>query len=35
VALVLDTGVLYAALDTDDPDHDRCARLMGLTDEQL
>jgi len=35
VALVLDTGVLYAALDTDDPDHDRCARLLEASEEQL
>jgi uncharacterized protein len=35
VALVLDTGVLYAALDESDPDHDRCAALLEESDEQL
>ncbi|MGH2748471.1 MAG: type II toxin-antitoxin system VapC family toxin [Actinomycetota bacterium] len=35
MALVLDTGVVLAALDAEDPDHDRCAELMGDADEQL
>jgi predicted nucleic acid-binding protein len=35
VALVLDTGILYAALDSSDPDHKRCARLLEQTDEDL
>jgi predicted nucleic acid-binding protein len=33
MALVLDTGPLLAALDTADPDHDRCAALIGKTPE--
>jgi predicted nucleic acid-binding protein len=28
MALVLDTGVVYAALDADDDDHERCAALL-------
>jgi uncharacterized protein len=28
MALVLDTGVLYAALDASDPDHEACAKLL-------
>jgi len=35
VALVLDTGVLYAALDTEDPDHRACAELISGAAEQL
>ena len=35
MALVLDTGVLYAALDESDPDHDRCDRLLQDSTEQL
>lgn len=35
MALVLDTGVVYAALFRDDPDHGRCAELLVDTDEQL
>lgn len=35
MALILDTGVLYAALDEEDPDHDACASLLTETDEQL
>lgn len=35
MALVLDTGVLYAALDETDPAHDACAELIGGTDEAL
>ncbi len=33
MALVLDTGPLLAALDAADPDHDRCAMLIGETRE--
>jgi uncharacterized protein len=33
MALVLDTGPLLAALDTADPDHRRCATLIGETRE--
>jgi len=35
MALVLDTGPLLAALDAADPDHDRCAELLGEVDEDL
>lgn len=35
MALVLDTGVIYAALDGADPDHERCAELLGDSSEQL
>jgi len=35
VALVLDTGVLYAALDLEDPDHDACAELIAGSTEPL
>jgi predicted nucleic acid-binding protein len=35
MALVLDTGPLLAALDAADPDHDRCARLIGETRQDL
>jgi hypothetical protein len=35
VALVADTGVLYAALDSNDPDHSACAALIGGIDEQI
>ena len=35
MALVLDTGVIYAALDTADDDHERCASLLADSDEQL
>jgi uncharacterized protein len=34
VALVLDSGVLLAALDGADPDHEACAELIGETKEQ-
>lgn len=34
MALVLDTGVLYAALDDSDPDHERCRDLLAETSEQ-
>ena len=33
MALVLDTGPLLAALDAADPDHERCATLIGETHE--
>ena len=35
MALVLDTGVLYGALDESDPDHAACAALVEETPEQL
>jgi predicted nucleic acid-binding protein len=35
VSLVLDTGVVLALLDGDDPDHDRCVRLVHNTRETL
>jgi uncharacterized protein len=35
VALVLDTSVLFAALDADDPDHERCAGLLADSEELL
>src|ERR1700689_1768462 len=35
MALVLDTGPLLAALDAADPDHDRCASLVGEAREDL
>jgi predicted nucleic acid-binding protein len=35
MALVLDTGVLYAALDASDPDHGRCADLLERATEDL
>jgi predicted nucleic acid-binding protein len=35
VALICDTGPLLAALDAADPDHDRCARLLTESDEDL
>jgi predicted nucleic acid-binding protein len=35
MALVLDTSVLLAALDAADPDHGRCAMLVGGTSENL
>jgi predicted nucleic acid-binding protein len=35
VALICDTGPLLAALDAADPDHERCARLLTTTDEDL
>lgn len=35
MALVLDTGVLYAALDESDRDHRACAELLETTAEQL
>lgn len=35
MALVLDSGVVFAALDADDPDHAPCARLVSDADESL
>lgn len=35
MALVLDTGVVYAALDEGDADHDVCAVLLQESEEQL
>jgi predicted nucleic acid-binding protein len=35
MALVLDTGVIYAALDERDDDHERCAALLGGSEETL
>lgn len=35
MALVVDTGVLYAAMDRDDRAHDRCRRLLEATGEPL
>jgi predicted nucleic acid-binding protein len=35
LALVLDTGVIYAALDENDADHGRCAALIASADETL
>jgi predicted nucleic acid-binding protein len=35
VALICDTGPLYAAMDVADQDHDACARLLGTTNEPV
>jgi uncharacterized protein len=35
MALVLDTGVIYAALNSNDPDHQSCASLIEGAEEQL
>ena len=35
MALVLDTGPVLAALDRDDPEHERCARLLSASREPL
>lgn len=35
MALILDTGPLYAALDRSDTDHTRCRRLLDETGEPL
>jgi uncharacterized protein len=35
MALILDTGPLYAALDRDDADHALCRRLLGSANEAL
>jgi predicted nucleic acid-binding protein len=35
LALVLDSGVVFAALDADDPDHGACAALLSNANESL
>ena len=35
MALICDTGPLYAAMDIADQDHVACARLLETTDEQV
>jgi uncharacterized protein len=35
VALICDTGPLYAAMDRADRDHDACARLLETIDEEV
>lgn len=35
MALVLDTGVVFAALDVDDPDHSACVELLSDAPEVL
>jgi hypothetical protein len=35
VALICDTGPLYAAMDRADPDHSACAELLAGSDEPL
>jgi predicted nucleic acid-binding protein len=35
VPLVLDTGPIVALLDADDPDHDRCVRVVQDVAEDL
>jgi predicted nucleic acid-binding protein len=35
VALIIDTGPLYASLDRHDRDHKRCRRLIEAADEEL
>ena len=35
MALICDTGPLYAAMDRADQDYDACARLLETTDEQV
>jgi predicted nucleic acid-binding protein len=35
VTLVLDTGPIVAALNAQDPDHERCAALLAETDDLL
>jgi hypothetical protein len=35
LALVVDTGPLYAAYDRSDRDHQRCTELLGSTNEEL
>lgn len=35
MALILDTGPLYASLDRSDDDHDRCRSLIEVADEPL
>ena len=35
MALVLDTGPILALLDADDPEHERCRRMVEVIDEDL
>ncbi len=35
MALIIDTGPLYASLDAADPDHQACAQLLESTNEPL
>lgn len=35
MALILDTGPIFAAMDRDDRDHDACARLLSDSTEQV
>ena len=35
MALVCDTGPLFASMDRDDPDHEACASLLGGTREPI
>jgi uncharacterized protein len=35
VTLILDTGPIVAALNAQDPDHERCAELLATTDDLL
>jgi predicted nucleic acid-binding protein len=35
VALICDTGPLYAAIDRTDSDHERCAALLRTVEEQI
>lgn len=35
MALICDTGPLYAAIDRKDEDHEACAELLGASDEAL
>ena len=35
MALILDTGALFAAMDRSDADHDRCAALIEATNERI
>lgn len=35
MALVVDTSVLFAGLDADDPDHEPCAGLLGAATEAI
>jgi predicted nucleic acid-binding protein len=35
VAFICDTGPLLGALDAADPDHERCARLLTTSEEDL
>ncbi len=35
MTLILDTGPIVAALNAQDPDHDRCAALLSASDDRL